>query len=116
MAIWETEMSDNEIKVSVSGSTVYRAVANYLKNSVDLKQHIKDAVTLAMASDALERSILHQVENEIRRYYDEKTLEKEISKVIRETAKEHIKKHLTKKEMLLMVQKSVSAMLVNEEK
>lgn len=109
-------MDDNEIKVSVSGSTVYKAVANYLKNNDEMKQHIKDAVAKAMTSDSLERSILRQVENEIRRCYYDKTLEKEISKVIRETVNEHIKKHLTKKELLLMVQKSVSAMLVNGEK
>ena len=108
--------TDTEMKVSVSGSTVYKAVANYLKNSEEMRQHIKEAVEKALANGALEKSILHQVECEIRRYYYEKTLEKEIAKVIREAVKEQVQARLTKKDLLAMVKSTVTAMLVNDER
>lgn len=108
----ETEM----MKVSVSGSTVYKAVANYLKNSDEMKQHIKDAVEKTLASGALEKAILHQVECEIRRYYYDKTLEKDIAKVIREAVKVQVQARLTKKDLLAMVKSTVTAMLVNDDK
>ena len=92
----DTEM----IKVSVSGSTVYKAVANYLKNNDEMKQHIKDAVEKTLA----------------RRYYYEKTLEKDIAKVIKETVKEQVQARLTKKDLLAMVKSTVTAMLVNDER
>ena len=103
--------TDTEMKVSVSGSTVYKAVANYLKNSEEMRQHIKDAVEKTLTSGALEKSIRHQVECEVRRYYYDKTLAKEIAKAIREVVGEQVQARLTKTDLLAMVRNTVTAML-----
>jgi len=105
-------MNDTEMKVSVSGTTVYKAVANYLKNNEELKEHIRTAVSKALESGSLEQAVLRQVEHEIRRYYYEKTLEKDIDKIIKRQVEERIRETLPKKDILLMVKKAVSAMLV----
>jgi hypothetical protein len=105
-------MNDTEMKVSVSGTTVYKAVANYLKNSEELKEHIRTAVSKALESGSLEQAVLRQVEREIQKYYYAKTLEKDIDKVIKRQVEERIREQLPKKELLAMIKKTVSGMLV----
>lgn len=58
-------MSEHELKVSVSGSDVYKAVANYIKNSPEMQQEIRDKVAAFLTSDVLMQSVHRRLENEI---------------------------------------------------
>jgi ribosomal protein S3AE len=81
--------TDLALKVSVSGSSVYKAVAQYLKDSPEFKKAIHEKVENYLTSDALEESLEQLVKNELSGWVNY-NIKDEVKKVIVKEVKEQI--------------------------
>lgn len=102
--------SSFDLKVSVSGSTVYKAVANYLKTNETLQQTIKEKVEAFLESDALESAVKKRLETEFSNW----RIKDDLLKVMKKLAEDQIKAYLTEDRLQELVKKVFSNMLVNK--
>ena len=104
----------NEIRVAVSGKSIYLAVKNYIKDSETLQRKIEEV--LASALDAQGKSGIKQMIQDKLNSYTSWYWRDEIRQIIRETAMVEVKKQL---ELLLteeMMSKLVSNMVFSFKK
>lgn len=99
-----------ELNVSVSGSTVHKAVANYLKTNEILQQTIKEKVEAFLESDALESAVKKRLETEFSNW----RIKDDLLKVMTKIAGEQIKAYLTEDRLQELVKKVFSNLLVNK--
>ena len=99
-----------EMNVSVSGSTVYKAVANYLRTNETLQQTIKEKVETFLNSDALELSVRTRLNSEFSNWH----IKDDLLKVMKKLAEDQIKAYLTEERLQELVKKVFSNMLVNK--
>jgi DNA polymerase II small subunit/DNA polymerase delta subunit B len=96
------------LNVKVSGDTVYKAVANYLKNSPEFKDNIQEKVKLYLESNALEESFRQHVKNAIENNWD---LHKEIKKIIEIEVKNQISQIFSGGKLIESVRKAIKDLL-----
>jgi len=98
-----------ELKVSVSGSDVYKAVANYIKNSPEMQQEIRDKVATFLTSDMLMQSAHRRMDNEIFSGYRRD----DVLRLVKQAADEKVEKLLTNSMLEDAIQKAVANFLLN---
>jgi len=82
-----------ELKVSVSGSTVHKAVANYIKNDEGLQKIIKEKAEAFLSSDVLKISLEKRLENEFSNMSF--SFKDEMKKSVEKAATKEVNKFLT---------------------
>ena len=83
-------VENNEIKVAVSGSSIYKAVANYIKNDGDLQKIIKKKAENFLSSSALETALQKRLDNEFSSWRFKEELAKQMSAIAAKMVKEHL--------------------------
>lgn len=99
----------HELKVSVSGKDVYKAVANYIKNSPELQQSIKDKVESFLTSEMLEQALRKRLENEV---FNNWRIKEETLAIIQDAAKKQVKKSVTEEVLAGIIKKTFSKIIV----
>ena len=56
---------EDKLQIAISGKSIYKAVACYLKDSEVLKKSIEDAVKKALDSEAMTAAIEHRIQKAI---------------------------------------------------
>jgi len=99
-----------ELNVSVSGSTVYKAVSNYLRTNETLQQTIKEKVETFLNSPALESSVRSRLNIEFSNWH----IKDDLMKVMKKLAEDQIKAYLTEERLQELVKRVFSNMLANK--
>jgi len=106
---------DNDLRVAVSGSTVYRAVSNYVKNSPEMQQVIKEKVAAVFNTETIKQAILQQLGKDVSYHFsNEKIVRDGINKVIKTEVTNLIKIHLTETKLKNIVKDNLVSMLIKE--
>lgn len=105
-----TNNDEDAMKVSVSGSTVYKAVANYLRTNETLQQTIKEKVETFLDSKALASSVTKRLDDELLSWH----VKDDMLKAMKKMAEEQVKAYLTEDRLQELVKRVFSNMLVNK--
>lgn len=104
------EFQDGEmpLKVSVSGSTLYKAVVAYLKNDETLQQAIRNKVDIALDSEAMKKAIEKRLERALVSW----SIKDDMVKAIQDLTTKQVKTFLTDDKVSEIVKKVFSKMIV----
>ena len=99
-------MSQENLTVSVSGATVYKAVANYLKNSTTLQDVIAAKVAIVLESGI--------VSTMVHRLFDEKfsklQMHEVVTREVQKEVKKQVKNYLNKEVIDTVMQDVIESM------
>ena len=96
-----------ELKVSVSGASIYKAVSNYLKNDPGIQQMIKEKAEFFLGSEALETAVRKRLDNEFASW----RIRDELTKEMKEIVHAEMKKFLTQEKLEEVTKKVFASML-----
>jgi hypothetical protein len=104
----ELQSGEMPLKVSVSGSTLYKAVVTYLKNDETLQNAIKEKVDIALDSEAMKKAIEKRLERALVSW----SIKDDLVKAVQELATKQVKNFLTDDKVAEIVKKVFSKMIV----